>query len=155
VQRRRERAGQQHQSVRRVLCVALFILPVSAPAQETQRCFWQASGGQRVIEVAPGVRNIYLSRNVVLRCPDRDIRITSDSLESYEGEGRVFLIGNVHYTEPRLSVDSDFLTYYQRDERVVANGNVTARLPNGSTLVGPVAEYLPATPSTRHRQRVV
>ena len=140
--------------MRRVLCVALFILPVSAPAQETQRCFWEASGGQRVIEVAPGVRNIYLSRNVVLRCPDRDIRITSDSLESYEGEGRVFLIGNVHYTEPRLSVDSDFLTYYQRDERVVANGNVTARLPNGSTLVGPVAEYLRATPSTRPVERM-
>lgn len=140
--------------MRRALLVALFILPASAWSQETQRCFWQASGGQRVIEVAPGVRNIYLSRNVVLRCPDRDIRITSDSLESYEGEGRVFLIGNVHYTEPRLSVDSDFLTYYQRDERVVANGNVTARLPNGSTLVGPVAEYLRATPSTRSVERM-
>lgn len=140
--------------MRRALLVALFILPASAWSQETQRCFWQASGGQRVIEVAPGVRNIYLSRNVVLRCPDRDIRITSDSLESYEGEGRVFLIGNVHYTEPRLSVDSDFLTYYQRDERVVANGNVTARLPNGSTLVGPVAEYLRATPSTRPVERM-
>jgi hypothetical protein len=140
--------------VRRALFVALFSLPASAQSQETQRCFWQASGGQRVIEVAPSVRNIYLSRNVVLRCPDRDIRITSDSLESYEGEGRVFLIGNVHYTEPRLSVDSDFLTYYQRDERVVANGNVRARLPNGSTLVGPVAEYLRATPSTRPVERM-
>lgn len=154
MQRRRERTGQQHQSVRRVLLVALLVVPATALAQETQRCFWQASGGQRVIEVAPGVRNIYLSRNVVLRCPDRSIRITSDSLESYEGEGRVFLIGNVHYTEPRLSVDSDFLTYFQRDERVVANGNVTARLPNGSTLVGPVAEYLRATPSTRPVERM-
>jgi lipopolysaccharide export system protein LptA len=140
--------------VKRALVVALVALPASAHAQETQRCFWQASGGQRVIEVAPGVRNIYLSRNVVLRCPDRSIRITSDSLESYEGEGRVFLIGNVHYTEPRLGVDSDFLTYYQRDERVVANGNVTARLPNGSTLVGPIAEYLRATPSTRPVERM-
>jgi hypothetical protein len=132
----------------------LLLLPAVAGAQETQRCFWQASGGQRVIEVAPGVRNIYLSRNVVLRCPDRGIRITSDSLESYEGEGRVFLIGNVHYTEPRLEVDSDFLTYYQRDERVVANGDVHARLPNGSMLVGPVAEYLRATPSTRPIERM-
>ncbi|MGH7638601.1 MAG: hypothetical protein ACREOK_13210, partial [Gemmatimonadaceae bacterium] len=89
-----------------------------------------------------------------LRCPDRGIRITADSLESYEGEGRVFFIGNVHYAEPRLEVDSDFLTYYQRDERVVANGDVHARLPNGSTLVGPVAEYLRATPNTRPVERM-
>lgn len=134
--------------------IAALCVPAFAQTQETQRCFWQASGGQRVIEVAPGVRNIYLSRNVVLRCPDRGIRITSDSLESYEGEGRVFLIGNVHYTEPRLSVDSDYLTYYQREERVVANGNVHARLPNGSALVGPVAEYLRATPNTRPIERM-
>lgn len=145
--------------MKRALAFALsLIIPGVARAQQTQRCFWEASGGQRVIEVAPGIRNIYLSRTpnqqIVLRCPDRGIRITADSLESYEGEGRVFLIGNVHYTEPRLGVDSDFLTYYQRDERVVANGNVRARLPNGSTLVGPVAEYLRATPSTRLVERM-
>ena len=144
--------------MRRALATALLLVGSAvAGAQETQRCFWEASGGQRVIEVAPGVRNIYLSRGavqIVLRCPDRGIRITADSLESYEGEGRVFLIGNVRYTEPRLGVDSDFLTYYQRDERVVANGNVNARLPNGSTLVGPVAEYLRATPNTRPVERM-
>ena len=141
------------------LALALILTaPGIAHAQETQRCFWEAGGGQRIIQVAPGIRNIYLSRTpnqqIVLRCPDRGIRITADSLESYEGEGRVFLIGNVHYTEPRLSVDSDFLTYYQRDERVVANGSVHARLPNGSTLVGPVAEYLRATPTTRPVERM-
>lgn len=145
--------------MRCALAVALILLvPGLARAQQTQRCFWEARGGQRVIEVAPGIRNIYLSRTpnqqIVLRCPDRGIRITADSLESYEGEGRVFFIGNVHYAEPRLEVDSDFLTYYQRDERVVANGDVHARLPNGSTLVGPVAEYLRATPNTRAVERM-
>lgn len=143
----------------RIAALAFILcIPAVARAQETQRCFWEAEGGQRIIMVAPGIRNIYLSRTpnqqIVLRCPDRGIRITTDSLESYEGEGRVFFIGNVHYTEPRLAVDSDFLTYYQRDERVVANGNVHARLPNGSTLVGPVAEYLRATPTTRPVERM-
>ena len=140
------------------IALAFVLCPGLARAQQTQRCFWEASGGQRVIEVSPGIRNIYLSRTpnqqILLRCPDRGIRINADSLESYEGEGRVFLIGNVHYTEPRLSVDSDFLTYYQREERVVANGNVDAQLPNGSRLVGPVAEYLRATPSTRQIERM-
>lgn len=133
----------------RWLALLLVALPAAAAAQETQRCFFQASAGQRVIEVAPGVRNVYLSRDVVVRCPDRGIRIESDSLESYEGEGRVVLIGRVRYDEPRLHVDSDFMTYFQREERVIATGNVRARLPNGSTLVGPQAEYLRATPSTR------
>ena len=134
--------------------VAASCLSSVAGAQETQRCLWQASAGQRIIEVTPGVRNIYLSRDVVLRCPDRGIRIEADSLESYEGEGRVYLIGNVRYDEPRLHVDSDFMTYFQRDERVVANGNVRARLPNGSTLRGPVAEYFRATPTIRPAARL-
>lgn len=158
VPRRRGRSGQHDHSVRRAALAIILVIPGIARAQETQRCFWNAEGGQRIIMVAPGIRNIYLSRTpteqIVLRCPDRGIRITADSLESYEGEGRVFFIGNVHYTEPRLEVDSDFLTYYQRDERVVANGDVHARLPNGSTLVGPVAEYLRATPSTRLVERM-
>lgn len=152
------RPAQYDHSVKRAALALILFLPGVARAQETQRCFWDAEGGQRIIEVAKGIRNIYLSRTpnqqIVLRCPDRGIRITADSLESYEGEGRVFLIGNVHYTEPRLEVDSDFLTYYQRDERVVANGDVHARLPNGSTLVGPVAEYLRATPNTRPVERM-
>lgn len=128
----------------------LVALPALAGAQSTQRCTWSTPGGQRVVEVAPGVRNIYIGGgNVVMRCPEKGIRVESDSLESYEGEGRFYLIGNVKYSEPRLSVDSDYLTYYQRDERVIANGNVFARLPNGSTLRGPVAKYLRATPATR------
>jgi lipopolysaccharide export system protein LptA len=130
--------------------VALPALPALAGAQSTQRCTWSTPGAQRIVEVAPGIRNIYIGGDsVVMRCPEKGIRVEADSLESYEGEGRLYLIGNVKYSEPRLSVDSDYLTYYQRDERVIANGNVFARLPNGSTLRGPVAEYLRATPSTR------
>jgi lipopolysaccharide export system protein LptA len=131
-----------------------LLLPMVAGAQSTQRCTASTPGAQRIVEVAPGVRNIYFSGRVVMRCPDKGIRIDADSVESYEGEGRVYLIGNVKYTEPRLSVDSDYLTYYQRDERVIANGNVFARLPNGSTLRGPVAEYLRATPATRQVARL-
>lgn len=122
-------------------------------AQETQRCVWSADR-TRSIEAMPGMRTTYFGGNVIMRCPEKEIRVESDSLERYEAEGRVFLIGNVHYTEPRLSVDSDFLTYYQPDERVVANGNVRARLPNGSTLVGPVAEYLRAIPRRRPVERM-
>ena len=134
--------------MRRALLVALVMLPAAGGAQQTQRCAWSADR-QRIVEIAPGLRNYYFGGNVVMRCPEKEIRVQSDSVESYEADGRAYLIGSVRYREPRLSVDSDYMTYFQRDERVLANGNVNARLPNGSTLVGPVAEYLRATPQTR------
>lgn len=134
--------------MRRALLVVLVVSPAAGGAQATQRCAWSADR-QRIVEIAPGLRNYYFGGNVVMRCPEKEIRVQSDSVESYEADGRAFLIGSVRYREPRLSVDSDYMTYFQREERVVANGNVNARLPNGSTLVGPVAEYLRATPQTR------
>lgn len=128
------------------------LLLVAAPtlvwAQGTQVCTWRADR-QTNFQLPSGQSNSFLGGNVLMRCPTKEITLRSDSLESYGDEGRVFVIGDVHYSEPRLDVDSDFLTYYQRDERIVANGNVLARLPNGSTLRGPVAEYLRATPATR------
>lgn len=130
------------------MLAVLVLAPAAAPAQQTQRCVWSADR-QRIVEIAPGLRNTYFGGNVVMRCPEKEIRVQSDSVESYEAEGRAYLIGSVRYREPRLSVDSDYMTYFQREERVVANGRVNARLPNGSTLVGPVAEYLRATPQTR------
>src|SRR5439155_329794 len=75
-------------------------------------------------------------------------------LESYGDEGRIYFLGRVRYDEPRLSLTSNFLTYYQKDERVVATGDVNARLPSGSTLKGPVAEYYRAIPGTRPNARI-
>jgi hypothetical protein len=58
----------------------------------------------------------------------------------------LYLIGNVHYSEPRLTVDSRTMTYYQNDDHLHAEGNVVAVSSNGSTLRGPVAEYYRSTP---------
>jgi hypothetical protein len=61
-------------------------------------------------------------------------------------------IGHVDYSEPRLKLNSDQLTYYQRDERVLATQNVVARLPTGSTLRGPQVEFFRAIPRVRPQQ---
>jgi lipopolysaccharide export system protein LptA len=135
--------------------VALFlVLPGIVAAQERQRCTWN-SQRQSNVRAANGQYNTFLGGNVLMRCPQRELTLRSDSLEAYGDEGRVFAIGNVHYSEPRLDVDSDFLTYYQSDERIVANGNVHARLPNGSSMRGPLAEYFRAVPGTRPIPRLV
>jgi hypothetical protein len=75
-----------------------------------------------------------------------------DSAEVYPE--KYFLVGHVHYTEPRLTLTSDYLTYFPAEERVVATSNVLARLPNGSTLTGAIAEYRRAIPRTGPRAQI-
>ena len=106
------------------------------------------------MKLPSGQYNSFFGGPVVVVCPAKDLTLHSDSLESYPDEGRIYVIGHVRYDEPRLSLTSDFLTYYQKDERVVATGSVNARLPSGSTLKGPVAEYYRAIPGTRPNARI-
>ena len=95
---------------------------------------------------AAGQQVIFLGRVVVARCIGQGNRLTADSAEYYEGQGRLFLVGNVHYTEPRVTVDSRTMTYYQNDDHLHAEGNVVAVMSNGSTLRGPSVDYYRSTP---------
>ncbi|MFL5543817.1 MAG: hypothetical protein ACJ792_03885 [Gemmatimonadaceae bacterium] len=88
----------------------------------------------------------YLSGGVVAHCIGQGNTLTADSAEYYEAEGRLYLVGNVHYTEPRARVTSRTMTYYQADDHLHAEGDVVAVLSNGSTLRGPVADYYRSTP---------
>ena len=126
----------------------LLALLLSSVAGAQSRCTIDGST-QRNVRLPSGEYNSFMGGGVVVNCPSKQLRLNADSLESFGDEGRVFLLGNVRYREPRLELDSDFLTYYQRDERIVANGNVDARLPNGSSMRGPTAEYFRAMPVTR------
>ncbi|MEX2180107.1 MAG: hypothetical protein WD801_15430 [Gemmatimonadaceae bacterium] len=138
---------------RAVLLALLSVAPQLAPAQGRERCTITGGttgpGGQTIVQLPSGQRNSFMGGGVLVRCPVSDLTLRADSLESYGDEGRIFLMGSVHYDEPRLSLNSRFLTYHQRDEHIVASGDVDARLPNGSSLRGPVAEYFRAIPVTR------
>lgn len=105
-----------------------------------------------VVTDAAGKRITYLGGGIVARCIGQGNRLTADSAEQYESEGRLFLIGNVHYTEPRATVTSRTMTYYQGDDHLHAEGDVVAVQSNGSTLRGPTVDYYrstPARPQTR------
>lgn len=136
---------------RRVLVVLCVAVPVVAGAQDRERCNFPNTPQTRTenIRLPSGQSNTFLGGGVRGYCPNKEITLHADSLESYGDEGRIYLVGNVRYDEPRLSLTSDFLTYFQRDERIVANGNVNAKLPNGSTLRGPTAEYHRVIPDVR------
>ncbi|GAC1411014.1 MAG: hypothetical protein NVSMB53_06070 [Gemmatimonadaceae bacterium] len=92
-----------------------------------------------------GKRTTFLSRGVVAHCIGQGNTLTADSAEYYEAEGRLYLVGRVHYTEPRATVDSRTMTYYQNDDHLHAEGDVVAVMSNGSTLRGPSADYYRST----------
>ena len=99
-----------------------------------------------------GQYNSFIGGGVIARCPAQNIVLRSDSLEAYGDEGRLYFVGHVDYVEPRLSLKSDYLTYFQRDERLLAVQSVNAKLPTGSTLRGPQVEFLRAIPRVRPQQ---
>jgi len=99
-----------------------------------------------------GQYNYYFGGHVTARCPAQSLVIRADSLEQYGDEGRIYLIGHVDYREPRLTLRSDYLTYFQRDERLLATQNVVATLPSGTTLTGPQVEFFRAIPGIRPQQ---
>src|SRR5579859_1138900 len=125
------RTSQQVMGAGRLVVCAAFLLPTIALAQGMTVCTFrsaQSSGAS-----LPGGRTVeYLGGQVTVHCPDRGITLTSDSAEHYSdpasGE-RAYMIGHVHYDEPRLSMVSDFLTYFATQDRVLATGRVNAKLP--------------------------
>lgn len=100
-----------------------------------------------------GEYNTFLGRGIVAHCRGQGNTLIADSAEYYQSEGRLFLIGHVHYDEPRATVTSNTMTYYQNEDRLHAEGNVVAVLSNGSVLRGPSADYWRSTP-TRPQARL-
>jgi hypothetical protein len=93
-----------------------------------------------------GITNTFSGGGIVARCIGQGNLLTADSAEYYEAEGRLYLVGNVRYTEPRATVNARTMTYYQNTNHLHAEGDVVAVMSNGSTLRGPVADYYRATP---------
>ena len=96
----------------------------------------------------------YAGGGVTMLCRTEGIRLVSDSAEYHEAAQTVYLFGRVRYTEAGTSVDARRITYWQRDERILAEGDVVARLANGTRMTGPRADYLRAVPALRPRAQL-
>jgi len=99
-----------------------------------------------IMQMPGGITNTFSGGGIVARCIGQGNLLTADSAEYYEAEGRLYLVGNVRYTEPRATVNSRTMTYYQRTDHLHAEGDVVAVMSNGSTLRGPIADYYRGTP---------
>ncbi|MEP6549986.1 MAG: hypothetical protein ABJB95_02320 [Gemmatimonadales bacterium] len=130
--------------------VVFFFTFDKALAQDIPRScdldYSNKNGPINILVDASGKHTTFLSGGVIAHCIGQGNTLTADSAEYYEGQGRLFLVGNVHYTEPRATVTSRTMTYYQNDDHLHAEGNVVAVMSNGSTLRGPAADYFRSTP---------
>ncbi|HKW12819.1 MAG TPA: hypothetical protein VJO33_20700, partial [Gemmatimonadaceae bacterium] len=137
--------------------IACATIVSSAQAQDRTRCTTKPLPDTRLnsVKLPSGEYNTFVGGGLIVTCPSRGITLKSDSAELYGDEKRDFLVGHVSYDEPRLSLTSDFLTYYTSEERIVAQGNVHGRLPTGSTLVGPLVDYKRLVPRLRTRAQTL
>ena len=122
----------------------------------TPRCELAYAGQARsnLVQQPSGKYNVYQGGGVTYFCTGQNNQLKADSAEYYGDPGILYLLGSVHYTEPRVKVDSRRMTYYQREDRLLAEGDVVATLPSGTTLRGPRAEYFRAVPNVRPNTRL-
>ena len=109
---------------------------------------------QVVQDPATKRNNTFVGGGVVAKCTGQDITLYADSAELYDTIKLYYLFGNVRYREPRVNIDADRVTYYLSEERILAEQNVRATLPSGSSMVGPQAEYLRPVPPIRTAARL-
>src|SRR5215212_12146294 len=135
-------------SIAIVLAVGAIATPVAEAQDVPRTCdleFPTGTNTQATLRETPQGQIVFLGRGVQAYCIGQGNRLTADSAEYYQGEGRLYLVGNVRYTEPRATVTSNTMTYYQGDDHLHAEGNVVAVMSNGSRLRGPNADYYRAT----------
>lgn len=98
-----------------------------------------------------GRRATYIGGMVDATCEGQGNRLLADSAEHFADRGLLILYHNVQYSEARVTMTSDKMTYYTVDERLIAEGNVQGRTSSGTRFNGPRMEYSRAKPGLREQ----
>lgn len=133
--------------------------PATRPERPAQRCTLDfentpSTRFQSVRDPISQKYTSYIGGGVVGVCVGQNVRIISDSAESYEQNKLHYLIGRVKYREDRVSLDADRVTYFQGEERLLAEGNVVVTMKDSSSMTGPRAEYWRAVRGVRAASRI-
>lgn len=87
-----------------------------------------------------------------LRWTCGDARMYADSAVKYDRERRFKAIGSVDYRDSVRTLTADTLTYYEREDRLLAEGNaVLTHRGDGSVLSGPRIVFLRAASDSARR----
>ena len=107
-------------------------------------------GGTQFLTLSDGTQNVFAGGGVWARCVNEPTTITSDSFQYFQSAGQAQFIGRVHFQDSASVLDADRITYYIRQERLYATGNVfTRNLAGGSEMRGPNLDYYRAVPPIR------
>ena len=106
------------------------------------------------VKLPSGKYNTFFAGGVIAHCRNQGNTLKSDSAEYYDEQGLLYLIGHVHYTEPRIAVDAHHMTYFVNEGRLLADTEVFAVMATGSTMRGPHADYLRVIPGIRTRAQL-
>lgn len=143
------------------LLLALVATPAAAQEARSERCVFNfrslnPSGSPlNMVRQPSGQFNWWMGQRARAECPAQQITVEADSVEFYGDTRLLYLIGNVDYREPRLTLRSRRLTYWMNDEHLRAEGNVDATLPSGTKLTGPEADYYRPAAGIRPTSRMV
>jgi len=106
-------------------------------------------------QLPTGKYNAYIGGGFIGHCRGEDVTLLSDSAEYYGDNSLLYLIGHVHYREPRAKIDADHMTYWTAEGHVRAENNVYGVMNNGTTMRGPVADYYRIVPGVRAQTLLV
>ena len=106
------------------------------------------------VKLPSGKYNTFFAGGVIAHCRGQGNTLKSDSAEYYDEQQLLYLIGHVHYTEPRVTVDAHHMTYFVNEGRLVADTEVHAVMSSGTTMRGPHADYLRVIPGLRTRAQM-
>lgn len=143
------------------LLLAFAANPAAAQEARSERCVFNfrslnPSGSPlNMVRQPSGQFNWWLGQRARAECPAQQITVEADSVEFYSDTRLLYLIGNVDYREPRLTLKSQRLTYWLNDEHLRAEGKVDATLSSGTKLTGPEADYYRSAPGIRTASRMV
>ncbi len=102
----------------------------------------------------PSQHNTFYGGGVDARGAGTHQRLLWDSAEHDGAQKMLIFINHVHYTEARVKLDADRITYYTAEERLVAEGNVHGVTNTGTTFTGPRATYFRAVRGVRDRSKL-
>lgn len=110
----------------------------------------RAPHGVRRITGDDGMLTLYAGGGVWARCLNDSTTIYADSMYYVQTTQNLQLVGAVNFRDSISTLEADHVTYFLRQERLVARGNVyTRNLRNGSDLRGPHLDYARVVPPIR------
>lgn len=134
------------------LLAALSAAPAAGQQTPTRSCDMYVDSvlGTMTIRQVAGANRVFAGGGVYGRCLNQPTTMQSDSLAWYSDQGELRLVGHVHFRDSTGILDADRVTYWVRQERLVALGHVyTQNIRSKSDLRGPNLDYYRAVPPVR------